>query len=149
MDTKEIAKLIRKDFKEMKGFKFSVVTERFAGGSSIDVSIMESPSRLIRTMQEIPEHTNTHNYTRDVISQMQLKRYHQLSQYQANDDYDAASWNNGVFLTEDGYNAVKQVTEIVDKYHIDKSDSRIDYFNCNFYFHLNLGKWNKAFCDGE
>lgn len=149
MNTTEIAKLIRKDLKEMKDFKFSVRTEYYAGGSSINVNMMTSPIRLIRNMSEISEHTNTHHYTRDDIERMQNNRYHQLNHYQSYDNYTDESWNNGVFLTEDGHSALKQINEIIQKYHWDKSEPMVDYFHTNFYYHLSLGKWNMDFIDGE
>lgn len=149
MGTKEIAKLIRKDLKEMKGFKFSVRCEFFSMGSSIDVSIMESPIRLIRNMSEIPEDIDMQHYTRSDIERMQGKNYHQLNHIRDNREYDENVWNNGVFLTHDGFKAVNKVIDIINKYHINRSDSQTDYFDVNFYYDLNLGKWNKDFIDGE
>jgi hypothetical protein len=149
MDTKEIAKLIRKDLKAMGGFKFSVTMERFAGGSSINVAVMESPARLIRTIDEIPEHTNTNHYTRVQIAEMQLKNYHQLNHHFAYEEYSDESWNNGVFMTKAGHGAVKQINEIIQKYHWDKSEPMTDYFHTNFYYHIGLGKWDKDFIDGQ
>jgi len=149
MNTKEIAKQIRKDLKEMKGFKFSVRCEFFSMGSSIDVSIMESPIRLIRNMSEIPEDINMQHYIRADIERMQCKKYHQLNHIINNREYDVNTWNNGVFLTVDGFNAVNKVIDIINHYHVDKSNSQIDYFDVNFYYDLNLGKFDKDFIDGE
>ncbi len=151
--TKDIAKLIRIDLKALKGFVFSVRTEVYSGGSSISVDVMTSPVRMIRTITEVPELSDperTGRYTRAQIAEMQSKKYHQLNEYQlrSRDDYTPDTWNNGVFLTERGHNALKQIVTIVEKYHRDSSDSSIDYFNCNFYFHLSLGKWDKPFVDG-
>lgn len=147
-NTKEIAKQIRQDLKAMKGYKFSVRTETYSMGSSIHLNVMKSPKRLIRNMSEIPEITSS-NYTKDQIADMQSKGYHQLNQYQMSDEFDPKSWNNGVFLTEAGHNDLKMVVEIIEKYHWDKSDSSVDYFNTNFYYHINLGKWDKEFIDGN
>lgn len=151
--TKEIAKTIRDELKYMKNYKFSVTMETFAGGSSISVDVMKSPLRIIRSMEEIPIINDAeiqNRYTREQICHMQAKKYHQLSKYQlrGSDNYKPESWNNGVFLTESGHNDLKKIVAIVEKYHRDDSDSSIDLFNCNFYFHLNLGKWDKAFEDG-
>jgi len=149
--TKDIAKLIRTDLKAISGFKFSVTIETYSGGSSINVAVMAAPQRMIRDVSEIPainEPGNTGRYTREQIAEMQLKRYHQLNRYQLRDEYNPGAWNNGVFLTEYGHDQTKKIVSIVEKYHRDSSDSSIDYFNCNFYFHLNLGKWDKPFVDG-
>ena len=155
VSTKDIAKLIRIDLKAFKGFKFSVTMDTYSGGSSISVHMMAAPVRMIRTIEEIPERglAEIHNrsrYTREEIAEMQLKKYHQLNQYQLRDcdEYNPDTWNNGVFLTEQGHNDLKKIVEIVEIYHRDSSDSSIDYFNCNFYFHLSLGKWDVPFIDG-
>ena len=154
MTTKEIAKQIRTELKAMKGYKFSVTMESYSGGSSISVHVMQAPIRMKRTMEEIPEWNDPQNngrYTRKNIAKMQAETYHQLSQYQLapRDAYNPSTWNNGVFLTEQGHNDLKKIVAIVEKYHRDSSDSSIDYFNCNFYFHPSLGKWNNPFIDGK
>jgi len=149
MNTKEIAKKIRTELKKMTGYKFSITTEYFSGGSAINVNVMKSPIRIIRNMSEIPEVTNTINYNRDQIAYMQSKTDHQLNEYQLQDEYNPKSWNNGIFITEEGHNALQKIVTICKEDHWSKSDSQIDYFNTNFYLHLNLGKWNKDFIDGE
>ncbi len=153
VSTKEIAKQIRTDLKSLSGFKFSIQIKTFSGGSSISVDVMTAPHKMIRTMAEIP--INCHperdgRYKREDIEKMQSAKYHQLNQYQnrSMDEYNPDTWNNGVFLTEFGHNTLKKIVEIVEKYHRDSSDSSIDYFNCNFYFHLGLGKWDVPFIDG-
>ncbi len=136
----------------MKGYIFSVTIENYSGGSSININVMIAPIRMIRNISEVPEindPANTGRYTREQITQIQTQKYHQLNQYQTRDNYKPETWNNGIFLTETGHNDLKKVVEIVEKYHRDDSDSSIDYFNCNFYFHLNLGKWDKEFIDGN
>ena len=153
MDTKEIAKQIRQDLKTFKGFKFSVRMESYSGGSSIDVDIMESPIRMIRNMSEISEDNSpcmTGRYSMKDIEKMQGEKYHQLNNIELgkNHDYDKRQWNNGVFLTEAGHNQLQKIVGIVRKYHRDNSDISIDYFECNFYFSLNLGKCDVAFKDG-
>lgn len=44
IDTKDVAKLVRKELKVFKGTKFSVRIDRFAGGSSIDVGWTDGPT---------------------------------------------------------------------------------------------------------
>lgn len=150
MNTKEIAKQIRTDLKTMKGYKFSVRTEYFSGGSAIHLNVMNSPIKLIRTMPEIPEYINPEiNYTRSQIEDMQGNNYHQLNEYQLRDEYNPESWCNGVFLTEAGHNDLMKIVKIGKKEHWDKSDISVDYFHTNFYFHISLGKWDKPLIDGE
>ena len=51
-------------------------------------------------------------------------------------------------MTEAGHKIIKQVMDIVNKYHWDESNSQIDYFHTNFHFDLGLGNYNKDFIDG-
>ena len=37
------------------------------------------------------------------------------------------------------------VKEEIMKYHESESDIQQDYYNCNFYYHLDIGKWDKPF----
>lgn len=46
IDTKDVAKLIRRELKVFKGTKFSVRISRYAGGSSIRVSWVDGPTDL-------------------------------------------------------------------------------------------------------
>lgn len=48
-------------------------------------------------------------------------------------------------LNEYGNKIIKRVAEIVQSYRRDDSDIMIDYFNCNFYGFVNIGKWDKPF----
>ena len=139
MNTTEIAKAIRTDLKEMKGFKFSVRSEYFSGGSALSVDIMKSPLRMKRTMDEVPEQTNTQMYTREELTSLQNSKYHQLNQYQSKDAYNEESWNNGVFLTEAGHDTLKQVLGIIEK--------RTTESNC--FIDVGLGRYDRDFIDGE
>jgi DNA repair protein RadC len=62
--------------------------------------------------------------------------YIQVNQYYINDSDH---------LTAEGKKLMERVMEIVNKYHWDESDSQADYFFCNFYVHLHVGKWDKHF----
>ena len=143
--TKEITKKIRNDLKALKGFKFSVRTEYFSGGSSITISVIKSPIRLVKNVNEIPEHVykNYNNIPVNELEKYQSSGYHQINHYQLMDDYNDETYCNGVFLTEMGHNKLKEIVEIVNKYHWDKSDVQVDHFDTNFYFHLELGKYDK------
>jgi hypothetical protein len=48
-------------------------------------------------------------------------------------------------LTVKGRKLLEDVTKISLLEHWDDSDARIDYFNCAFYFHLEVGQWNKPY----
>jgi len=157
LGTKGIAKRIRDELKaEFPGSKFSVRMESFSGGSSITVTLMKADRKIRMDFDSIPKasvHRYTHRdyspYTEDSLRKLQVSDYHQLGEsafyhYQTYEDY----WNNGVFITYQGYIYLKRVCQIVEAYHRVDSDIQSDYYNTNFYFHLQLGKYDSPFQDG-
>lgn len=152
LGTKEISKRIRQQLKaEYPLCKFSVIMDSYSGGSSININLMESnfqvkqkPEEL--TDQAICEQINRNKWnTEKEIRERQANSSHQLNQYQLQDDYNKNKWCNGVFLTEAGHRILRKVVEIVNQYNYNDSDIQTDYFDANFYLHIELGKWNKPF----
>lgn len=154
LGTKGIAKRIRGELKtEFPGSKFSVRIELYSGGSSITVALVKADRKMLMDFDSIPE-VRLHRYLRDryTIDELrvaQSRDYHQLGEssfyhYQKYEDY----FNNGAFLTYQGYTYLKRVCQIVEAYHRVDSDIQSDYYNTNFYFHLQLGKYDKPFLDG-
>jgi hypothetical protein len=123
MDTKQIAAKVREDLKrELPQWKFSVTYQSFAGGSSITLALVSGPEEVL----------------------VGGDGYQQLNQYSfIRDDKNFA--NNGALLTEQGWKVMKVATNLLDNYHWDKSDAQIDYFCCNFYMHIEIGKWNRPY----
>ena len=151
LTTTEIAKLIREQLKrEFPRCKFSVRSKYFSMGSEITVSLLYAPFKVIKDFEEITEEAILLNgRSKEQIKESQSERYHQLNHYQLLQDYNPNEWCNGVFLTEKGHNLLKRVVEIVLQYNRDESDIRTDYSNTNFYFMLELGKWDKPFIQGN
>lgn len=48
-------------------------------------------------------------------------------------------------LTPAGKIVMGKANEIMAGHHWDESNSQIDYFCCNFYRHLHIGKWNQPY----
>ena len=153
LGTTEIAKRIRKQLKtEFPGCKFSVTTEQYAGGSSINVNLMKAHRKVIRDFKDIPKTARDLvgiGYTKEDIEQRQKKKYHQLNKYTLQEEYNDREWCNGVFLTEQGHNLLQKVVKIAEYYNYDDSEPETDYSSVNFYLHIELGKWDKDFEDGE
>lgn len=126
-------------------------------GSSLTVALMKADRKIKQDFDKIPENVldnytrRDHNpYTMEELRKIQDRDYHQLSEnafyhYQKYEDY----WNNGAFLTYQGYMFLKRVCQIVEQYHKVDSDLQTDYYNTNFYFHLQLGEYDKPFMDGS
>lgn len=123
--SKDIAALIRESLRrELPGWKFSVTFQSYSGGSSITVALMQGKEEVT---------VNGHRYA-------QLNHYAFGSIAIRN-----GRWNNGVELSEIGWEVMANANEIMSREHWDKSDSMTDYFYCNFYRHLNIGKWDKPY----
>lgn len=154
LGTKEIARRIRKELKDIKGTKFSVTMKSFSGGSEINVSLMESDFKVIKDFKDVSERAINFlalkrnedvEQVRQEVKEEQNKKYHQLSEYAFQEEYDPNKFNNGVFLTKEGHELFKQVCAIISFYNFDESDPMTDYFNVNFYPELEIGKFNKDY----
>jgi hypothetical protein len=131
LSIKEIAALIRAKLKtEYPACKFSVQIERYSGGQSLHIHLMAAPFRAIMNKEEQYGQIN----------------HHDLKDYENNGYPDTpAGYNNGSVLSKEAFDCLHHVNEIVQSYNYDDSDSMIDYFDTNFYFHLEVGKWDKPF----
>ena len=119
LSTKEIAKIMRTYVKEIyPTYKFSITVKDY---SSIYISLMEAPHEVFTDKAD--------NYT--------LEEGHtQVNHY---------SIENNKSMTELTKEVLKDVYNTLQSYNYDDSDAMIDYFDRNFYIHLNIGKWDKPF----
>jgi len=151
LGTKEIAKRIRQQLKEeFPECAFSVTHEHYSGGSSVTVRLMKADRKIKLRFSEISERAlcsyYANRYTPEELRRAQEREYHQLGHFYQN--YNADLWNNGVFLTYQGYMLLKRVEQIADQYNYNNSDMQTDYYDVNFSFSLDLGRWDKPFIDG-
>jgi hypothetical protein len=142
---KEIALKVRNQLKrEFPKATFSVTIQRYSMGQSLHVSLMKAPFDVFR--YDISRFNPTSEDHKKTIEYLQEKGYAQLNQYQLRDEYDEHDpFCNGTPLTHKAWTAMRRTYAIIGQYHWDKSDIQTDYFNCNFYMHLNIGHWNKPF----
>lgn len=138
--TKDIAADVRSTLKaELPEWKFSVRTDNYTGGSSIDVSLMSGPEQVIESYAR-PEDKHL-----PVPGYAQLNHYAFLNQMGAWADMQERRISNGYVLTPKGWDVMERATKILAAHHWDKSDISTDYFHCNFYMHIQVGQWNKPF----
>lgn len=84
--------------------------------SSIEISLVEAPQNIfVEGVQE---------------------KYYQVNQYYIDDDHRLNALGKAVF---------KDIRDMLSSYNYDDSDSMSDYFNTNFYYGLNVGRWDKPF----
>ena len=148
--TKDITKYVRQRLRaEFKDLKFSVRCEYYSMGSSMHITILESKKvRFVKKYEEITDsevlsmmsaRNDTEAEVRGRIKKLQDTNNYQVNQYHIETDWQ---------FTEEGKKVLKRVLEIANKYNHDNSDIQSDYFDVNYYLHINLGRWDKPFIDG-
>ena len=146
---KQIKEIVKTQLKkEYPLCKFSITTKYYSGGQTLHISIMETDFKIIKPFNELSEaclisHENR-QYSRESLREWQNSKHFQLSHI-TDKVYNPDVWNNGVFLTEQGFNLVKRIIELTNKFNWDNSDSQTDYFDVKFYLDLSIGKWDKDF----
>jgi hypothetical protein len=149
----EVAKTIKQRLKKLYPYcKFSIQTQFYSMGSSLHISVMETNFKIVIDSEEISEvaflrYAREGYRTREELKEIQKSKHYQLAGIGQNEIYDSNVWNNGVFLTEKGFNLIKEITKLSNNFNYDDSDSQTDYFDVNFYLHLNIGKWDKPFIE--
>lgn len=142
--TKEIAALIRDELKvKLPAWKFSVTMKTFSMGSSITVALMEGTEEVIEATHE-RSFAGIGGERYECSLAGSAPRYAQLNQYQLRDN-NAQRLTNGYYLTPAAWEVMTKANNIVKQYHRDDSDIQSDYFSCNFYYDLHIGKWNKDY----
>lgn len=148
---KDIAKIIRTNLKQKyPRCKFSVQIERFSGGQSLHVHLMEAPFEAMLNKGSIINN----EFVSMEKQGYKFEKYAQLNEHTFNNPYEFKSacarctpdgWNNGAILSQEAWDIMKDVYRLIKGYNFDDSDGMIDYFHTNFYLHLNIGKWDKPF----
>jgi len=134
LSTTEIAKLIRNDLKVLGApFKFSIRTEYFAWGSSIDIDILKAP--FVCYTPEYKEAQASKDRDKYNIYRDQYKHY--------GDPEKAKSPQ----YTLKGEKLKTEIEKIGNKYNFSDCDGMIDYFHVNYY--LNVGYHYSKFIDIE
>lgn len=140
----ELTAEIRGDLKQaFPECKFSVTKKSYSGGRSITVALMAAPfqpliSYLDTTGLEpgespIPSHYQVNEYT---LGEDDADYYRQGDNFV----------NNGILITPKARALLRQVRKIANKRNWDNSNSQIDYFDVNFYLHMEVGAgYNKPF----
>jgi len=117
MDIKEIAKLVKKELDiEFSDWKFSVKIDRFSGGQSLRVSIIDMP---YTPFSEVVDNA-----------------------YKSNENPNETRFDsiyNKQYLKDS-----EKIKSTINQYNMDDSNSQVDYFHTNFYSSVNLDNSVKA-----
>lgn len=147
MSTTEISKTIKIYCKEKyPTWKFSVTSEYFAGGSSINISVMEAPEQIFdleSCRKAYAEHLEAEKagYYGGCGLAMDIEKM--LADDNMHWQLHSISDRDKQYFTEYGFTVMEDVYKFMQSYNFDDSDSMIDYFHCNFYESFNIGKWNR------
>ncbi len=143
-NTSIISKLAREFVKkQMPGYKFSITTSKYSGGSSISIELMSAPHPAFETPNENLVPTN-------VRFSMPNGLEHAMKSWEYNINKGNSQVNhyyidNAYYLTEQTREALKKIYNFINSYNYDDSDAQTDYFDTNFYVHMGVGKWDKPF----
>lgn len=143
---KEIASIVRKELKKrFPDCTFSVRIERYSMGQSLHISLMSAPFdpflEKVHTQHGISEQERENLSTN--LKHSRESGYAQINQYQFKEYGEGL--NNGTPLSLRAWEVLKVAVAISQGYNYDDSDGMIDYFDCNFFLHVNIGHWEKPF----
>jgi len=146
-DTTLIAKLTRAELKKVfPDCKFSVTSSWFSGGSEITVALMSAPFEVLGDNPSWPR----------------KESYAQLNQFTLREDFEKHAGDqvnydgwytvpdgyavcNGAYITRQGWEVLQKAVQIANVHNWDNSDPQTDYFDVNYYFSINVGKFDKPF----
>lgn len=123
-DIKDIAKAVR-DYvnKNYPECKFSVKIQRYSGGQSMSVTLLEAPFNPLFNESDWQISTSGNKY-------FSVNHFH---------------FERNASLTPEAIELFKDVRNFYSQYNYNHSDPQSDYFNVRFYEDLDIGQWDKGF----
>ena len=140
---KDIAVTVRQNLKaEFPDCKFSVTVK---DGRSLNVALMGAAFKIFEKDVDV--------YGNNIDGKSSLNHYYLKHQYAEQCHYHTGQivhrCNGGVFLTAKAWDMLIRVCEIANAENWDESDSQVDYFNCNYYLNVRIGKWDRPVIEGD
>lgn len=140
LDITDIAERVRFFLKKQyPACKFSITTQRYSGGRSMDIRLMSAPFEVFKapSIDALPRNGfGTDEDKMNAWKHTIEKGHHQVNNYYIAED---------AYLTEEAKTLFQFMNACAQAYNYDDSDGMIDYFDTNFYYHLSVGKWDKPF----
>lgn len=146
MSLKEIAAELRGKLKtEFPNYKFSVT---FKDYRSLYVTLLSGPTEVFHPLDDCTmKCIDVNHYHR---SEFDKNRYMNEFKMRFGQTFEGSS-KPGLLLgssviTEEAWDMMwDKVCTLALEHHWDKSDIQSDYFNCNYYLHVAVGKWDKPY----
>lgn len=133
---KEIAVLVREFCKDFySDCRFSVTTDYFANGCSLDIALTEGPQAAYKAPAE---------WTEDEQDEARRQEYRWKEIHESAEAIERHRAT--LFLSDYIKEATEAVADFANSYNYSDCDGQIDYFNVNFWFHgVKIGKWDKPY----
>jgi len=138
LSNKDIAKRVRMYVKsKYNDCRFSITSD----SSVINIKLTESPMDILVENSKLSDYLDYLN-RRSPRDNNTIENFtHSLTQ--GGHDF-VYSHDSERYMNPEVEDILKDIREFVMSYNYDFSDSQRDYFNCGFYFHLQVGKWDKS-----
>lgn len=128
---------VSKDDMQKKRTKFKELNKKYSvkaslagtNTSSFTLTITEGPIDFVKNLIDTTGTTDE-----ETIVELKEQQYLQINRYWYHERFSGKAKE---YLDE----AMKILLED----HYDLSDAMTDYFNCAWYIHINVGKWNKPY----
>jgi len=135
-DIKDIAKEVRQGLRtQYPECKWEVRIDRFSGGQSMRVALLAAPFKVFTSDKDSAGNT--------------MRGYAQLNHYQfRSSGVNDGCCNNGSFLTPEAWDCMAEADKIANKDNWNRSEPQVDYFDVNYWLHLEIGRWDKPFTLG-
>ncbi|MCK4636178.1 MAG: hypothetical protein KAT32_04935 [Candidatus Moranbacteria bacterium] len=141
----DIAKEIRVACKKMAPeCKFSIRIQRYAGGQSMNLTLVSAPFEAFKKVDRNAEirwkNFKTEEEFFENWQRLINSGHHQVNQYHFEDNY---------IMTEEAKKVMEFLIKLTNSYNFNDSDAQIDYFHNNFYSDFSVGSWDKPFVKTE
>jgi len=130
-DIKIIAKEVKQELaKRYPECSWLTRIKRFSGGQELRVALLSAP------FEAFAKDTDCNGNP--------VRGYAQLNQYQFSRP-DDENINNGTPLTQQAWDCMAEVYQIANSNNWNNSDPQTDYFDVNYWLHLEIGRWDRPF----
>jgi hypothetical protein len=132
---RDIAPIVRRYVKDVyPTWKFSVRTEYFANGCAINITLTEVPENIF------PDEKIRESALAKQGTWQSYEEAYQCIQKVVESGY-MQNWQwHYSWMSDKAIAVLQDVEALIQSYRYDDSDNRFDYFDTNFYTHLDIGK---------
>ena len=135
--------VIRKDLKAAFPFvKFSITGHNY---TSVNVSVIAAPFNFYSNKsKDAPANRDLNQYSLGEDDEQRATAQAGLPHPSFAGDFINQSYGD-----HEAYLFLRAVKDVITKKWWDESDSQVDYFHTAFYYHIEIGKWDKPFTKTE